>query len=174
MVALTRACPLLLELDLAGVNQLSNDSMTSIFFNVAGLRELRMNENETINSPTIPDLHRVSTLTGDAFLKAIGPYPWYLTDVRNPKAMALKSPAPPDIDLAIARPITTSFDQLRVVDFTSCKRIGDQDIDNLVTNAPQLRSVTLAKCTNLTNDSIHSISRLGKHLHYLHLGHVSQ
>jgi F-box and leucine-rich repeat protein GRR1 len=174
IVALTRACPLLLELDLATVPQLSNDSTIAIFFNAAGLRELRMNDNAVITSSCIPDLGRVPQLDSDSLLEVVGAYPWYLTNVDNPKAMFRKAwKAPPDMNMSLLRPVATSFDQLRVVDFTSCGRLDDQAIDNLISNAPQLRSVTLTKCTHLTNDAIHSIARLGKHLHFLHLGHVS-
>lgn len=163
---------MLLELDLASIPQLSNDSTVSIFLNSAGLRELRMNDNEIISSLAIPDLGALSHLEGDAFCEEVGAYPWYLANVRSPKAMANKSLYPPGIDMTLLRPVTTVFDQLRLVDFTSCRSLGDQAIDNLVQNAPQLRSVTLAKCTALTDVAINSLARLGKHLHYLHLGHV--
>lgn len=148
--------------------------MIAIFLNAGSLRELRMNDNTIITYSCIPDLARVMQLDKRSLLEAVGAYPWYLTDAESPKAMARKSStAPLEMDVALLRPVTTSFYQLRVVDFTRCQQMGDQAIDNLVSNAPQLRSITLTKCVRLTDDAIHSITRLGKHLHYLHLGHVS-
>jgi F-box and leucine-rich repeat protein GRR1 len=73
----------------------------------------------------------------------------------------------------LLRPVIDVFEHLRIVDLTSCSAIGDRAVDNLVTNAPKLRSLTLNKCSNLTDRTVESVCRLGKHLHYLHLGHVS-
>lgn len=172
IVALTRSCPLLLELDLGGVIQLTNDSLVSIFLNSSGLRELRVNEDLAITPGAIPHLATVSDPSGSALVKAVGAYPWYVAGARAPKAEALRAPHPEGMDLQLIRPVSLSFDQLRAVDFTNC-RIGDDDIEALVANAPQMRSVTLAKCSFLTDDAVYSIARLGKQLHYLHLGHVS-
>lgn len=66
------------------------------------------------------------------------------------------------------------FDHLRILDLTNCNTISDAAIDGIVSNVPRLRNLILAKCTRLTNESVYSISRLGKNLHYLHLGHVSK
>lgn len=66
------------------------------------------------------------------------------------------------------------FDHLRVLDLTNCSTISDAAIEGIVSNVPRIRNLILAKCTRLTNESVYSISRLGKNLHYLHLGHVSK
>ena len=66
------------------------------------------------------------------------------------------------------------FDHLRILDLTNCDTISDAAIDGIISNVPRLRNLILAKCTRLTNESVFSISRLGKNLHYLHLGHVSK
>ncbi|GMK54196.1 hypothetical protein CspeluHIS016_0107820 [Cutaneotrichosporon spelunceum] len=171
-VALSRQCPHLLELDLAGVPQLTNDSTISIFLNAKALRELRLNDNKTVSVGAIPDLEALSRADDSAIFDSIGAYPWYLADMPFPKACSRMSPHPPSMDPALVRPVTIRFDQLRVVDLTSCTGLTDQDVDHLVHNAPQLRTLTLAKCTNLTDFAVESISRLGKFLHYLHLGHV--
>lgn len=174
IVALVRACPLLLELDLAGVPQLSNDSTIAMFFNTQYLRELRMNDNKVINDLAIPDLEKIPELSEQALLHRLGAYPWYLqAGVATPKAMSSTATNLPDVDPVLLRPVTLHFEQLRQVDFTSCTLLRDQAIESLVSNASKLRSITLAKCVNLTDASVDSITRLGKHLHYLHLGHVS-
>jgi F-box and leucine-rich repeat protein GRR1 len=172
IVALTRHCPHLLELDLAGVPQLTNDATISIFLNAKVLRELKMNDNKTVSAGAIPDLEELSRVEDSSLFDNLGAYPWHLVDVPSPKACSRLSPRPPSMDPALVRPITVSFDQLRIVDLTSCTALTDQDVDHLVHNAPQLRTLTLAKCTNLTDFAVESISRLGKFLHYLHLGHV--
>ncbi|CAJ0651099.1 10059_t:CDS:2 [Entrophospora sp. SA101] len=65
------------------------------------------------------------------------------------------------------------FEQLRVLDLTSCAMITDQAIKKIVHCSPKLRNLVLAKCTNITDEGVNYIVRLGKHLHYLHLGHCS-
>jgi len=37
--------------------------------------------------------------------------------------------------------------------------------------APRLRNLVLAKCKEITDTAVYAISRLGKNLHYVHLGH---
>ena len=66
------------------------------------------------------------------------------------------------------------FDHLRILDLTNCSTISDSAVDGIVSNVPRIRNLILAKCTRLTNESVYSIARLGKNLHYLHLGHVSK
>ncbi|OLL25488.1 SCF E3 ubiquitin ligase complex F-box protein grrA [Neolecta irregularis DAH-3] len=66
-----------------------------------------------------------------------------------------------------------SYDQLRILDLTSCVRITDDSIQNIVHAAPKLRNLALAKCSNITDRGIKYITKLGKNLHYLHLGHCS-
>lgn len=161
-------------MDLAGVPQLTNDTIISIFLNAKALRELKLNDNKTLTAGSIPDLEAIARMDESDIFEYVGAYPWYLVDVTSPKAWSRMTPRPPALDPARLRPVTIRFDQLRVVDLTSCTGLGDQDVDHLVRNAPQLRTLTLAKCSSLTDFAVESISRLGKFLHYLHLGHVKQ
>jgi len=39
--------------------------------------------------------------------------------------------------------------------------------------APRLRNLVLAKCRNITDIAVNAISKLGKNLHYVHLGHCN-
>ncbi|RSH84669.1 SCF ubiquitin ligase complex subunit [Apiotrichum porosum] len=158
IVALTRGCPLLMEFALARMPQLSNDTTTAIFFNLRALRDLRMPDNELISA--IPHLFSFAWLNETQVLKAVGAYPWYLTGTPRPKAMARQCPRPPNLDMALVRPVTTSFDHLRVVDFNSCKGLNDQAVDNLIDNARQLRSITLTKCVKLTDATVENCSLL--------------
>lgn len=151
---------------------MTNDTTISIFLNAKALRELKMNDNKTVSVGAIPDLETLARMDDSTVFDNVGAYPWYLVDVPSPKACSRLSPRPPSMDPALVRPITVTFDQLRIVDLTSCTGLTDLEVDHLVHNAPQLRTLTLAKCTNLTDFAVESISRLGKYLHYLHLGHV--
>ena len=44
----------------------------------------------------------------------------------------------------------------------------------LAVAAPRLRNLVLAKCRQLTDRAVLAITRLGKNLHYIHLGHCSR
>lgn len=68
-------------------------------------------------------------------------------------------------------PLGRTFEQLRILDLTSCARLTDQAIEIIISAAPRLRNLVFAKCRNLTNNAVDAISKLGKNLHYLHLGH---
>lgn len=65
------------------------------------------------------------------------------------------------------------MDHLRYLDLTSLNSLTDEAIEGIVRYMPKIRNLILAKCTRLTDESVYSICQLGKHLHYLHLGHVS-
>jgi F-box and leucine-rich repeat protein GRR1 len=67
-----------------------------------------------------------------------------------------------------------TFDHLRILDITNCSTISDAAIEGIVTHVPRIKNLILAKCTRLTDDAVYSIAKLGKNLHYLHLGHVSK
>ncbi|KAK4684638.1 F-box and leucine-rich repeat protein GRR1, partial [Tremellales sp. Uapishka_1] len=159
LVKLTQNCPLLLEMDLADVPQLSNAAAYSIFLHSAHLRELRFNGNTNLTDDGFPDLPYLASLTGEEAARAVGDLPWFAS-----------TPMPTP---TLLRPVAETFDQLRSVDLTGCAQIGDLAIEHLVSNAPKLRTLTLAKCPLLTDNALESIERLGKHLHYLHLGHVA-
>lgn len=66
------------------------------------------------------------------------------------------------------------YEQLRILDLTSCALITDQTLLKIAHSAPKLRNLVLAKCGNITDEGVYHITRLGKHLHYLHLGHCSR
>ncbi|KAK0568698.1 SCF ubiquitin ligase complex subunit [Tilletia horrida] len=71
------------------------------------------------------------------------------------------------------RPFATRlFEQLRVVDLTSCAHLTDTAIEGIIANTPRIRNLVLNKCEGLTDRSVTAIARLGKNLHLLHLGHV--
>lgn len=133
-----------------------------------------MNDNQNLAHNAVPDLDAAEVANEEVLYDMVGAYPWYFQDVPSPKAMWRTASRPLGVPLNLIRPTCKSFEQLRVIDFSSCLSLSDESIEHLVNNAPQLRNLTLAKCSNLTDASIDSITKLGKHLHHLHLGHVSR
>lgn len=53
-------------------------------------------------------------------------------------------------------------------------QLTDLAVDRIAATMPRIRNLVLAKCTGLTDASVFSLAKLGKHLHYLHLGHVGR
>lgn len=71
----------------------------------------------------------------------------------------------------LALPPFQTFENLRILDLTSCTRLTDRAVEKIIDMAPRLRNLVVAKCTNLTDLAVYSIAKLGKNLHYVHLGH---
>ncbi|KAE8540539.1 hypothetical protein D1P53_003489 [Cryptococcus gattii VGV] len=157
LIPLIRACPLVLEYDLQDVISLSSSVLHNVFLHASHLRELRVNGCVSLDENCIPNLLDLCEMQDDGIAKAS-------------EAVGIK--IDPAEGITMLRPVTTTFEYLRVVDMTGCTELGDKAVDNLVTNAPKLRQLTLSKCPSLTDKSLESIGKLGKHLHNLHLGHV--
>ncbi|CAG8463819.1 6732_t:CDS:2 [Funneliformis mosseae] len=77
-------------------------------------------------------------------------------------------------DKSFTKTMSALYEQLRILDLTSCALITDQTLLKISHSAPRLRNLVLAKCGNITDEGVCHITRLGKHLHYLHLGHCSR
>ena len=157
MVAVAQSCALLLELDLSQVPQITNATLFAIFLHLSHLRELRICGNSNFTEDGIPNLTNLIEQIADDPEPDIESIPWYA------KINGIRS-----------IPASPTFEHLKLVDFTGCSSLTDLAIDNLVTNAPKIRTLTLAKCTGLTGAAVESISKLGRYLHYIHLGHVAQ
>jgi F-box and leucine-rich repeat protein GRR1 len=71
----------------------------------------------------------------------------------------------------LSLPPNKTYEQLRILDLTSCTRLTDRAVEKIIDVAPRLRNLVLAKCRNITDAAVFAISRLGKNLHYVHLGH---
>ncbi|OXG19701.1 F-box and leucine-rich repeat protein GRR1 [Cryptococcus neoformans Tu401-1] len=158
LIPLIRACPLVLEYDLQDVISLSSSVLHTVFLHASHLRELRVNGCVSLDENCIPNLLDLSEMQDD-----------WIAKVSEDVGIKVE----PAEGVTMLRPVTTTFEYLRVVDMTGCTDLGDKAVDNLITNAPKLRQLTLNKCPALTDKSLESIGKLGKHLHNLHLGHVS-
>lgn len=71
----------------------------------------------------------------------------------------------------LALPPYRTYENLRILDLTSCSRLTDRAVEKIIDIAPRLRNLVLAKCSNITDVAVHAIAKLEKNLHYVHLGH---
>jgi F-box and leucine-rich repeat protein GRR1 len=196
--ALTMHCPVLLEVDVAGCALISDISVRELWRRAFHIRELRLAHCGALTDLAFPAPNSVfqNTLrTGPSALHQTG---WggiesapasrgtspvggmaagHLTlrhassgDGLFPRTATLPMPSPTMTHLAPPR----TFDHLRILDITNCSTISDAAIEGIVTHVPRIKNLILAKCTRLTDDAVYSIAKLGKNLHYLHLGHVSK
>ena len=156
--AIARLCPLLLEIDLSNCTKLTDLSVRVIWEQQKHLREFQ--------------LSNVNTLTDDAFpapppspTQRLHPNPFSST------TSGIELPPPERLPPLL---LSTSFDHLRILDMTSCAHLTDAGLDGIVSNCPKIRHIVLAKCSGLTDESLVSVGKLGKNLHYIHLGHVSK
>jgi F-box and leucine-rich repeat protein GRR1 len=189
LIPLVRSCPVMLELDIASVPQLRSTSIYGMWLNTIHLRELKMGKNLNINSDAFPDLPFLYGEMTDDLVDSSNPA-WvsYLErqagdaeSGRRNRASTVDSyidrsrdTGTPRIDINHLRPLAPTFDLLRVIDLTGCTELNDLALVNLVNSAPKLRNLTLAKCGKLTDVAMEAIAKLGKQLHYLHLGHVEK
>lgn len=153
IIPLARACNLIIEFDLSHVPQITNAALYNILTHSGHLRELRVVGNENINDQGIPSISDLLEEEEDD----VEGLPWYakLEGMRIIPAFSM-------------------MDSLRVVDFTSCIALNDLAVERLIGNAPRIRHLTLAKCPSLTDASLDSVGRLGKNLHHLQLGHLTE
>ncbi len=198
MVALMRNCPLLLEIDLMKVPQLSSPTMYAIWLHSSHLREFKFSFNANVDADGFPNLPSLIDYSGDELTRNADLYPWFASTPLTTRQQALRPDLEttdnkeketngdentedeslpshynhPPIVSTLTKPVSASFEYLRTIDFTGCSALTDLAVENTVTNAPKLRSLTLAKCPLLTDLSLASISKLGKHLHHLHLAHL--
>ena len=110
-------------------------------------------------APTLEQLHAQAALSGDHTLPSI-------EDV-------MMSARQQSLSTYVSVP-ARNFEHLRYLDLTALNRLSDTGIANIIANMPRIRNLILAKCSNLTDASVLSVCKLGKHLHYLHLGHVNK
>lgn len=161
IVPITRSCPLLIEIDLSHDPQITDASLYSIWLHLSHLRELKIVGNGDLTSAGFPNLaelaEEIENETGTSIEQNRTDLPWYA--LLNGRRIV---------------PRATTFEHLRTVDLMSCASLDDEAVDNLVWNAPKIRHLVLAKCPELTDRSLESIARLGRHLHHLHLGHAAR
>ena len=149
--ALAVSCPVLLEIDLNCCERITDVSVRDLWTHSVHMREFRFSHCPELSDQGFP-----------APAKEIPPVP-------NPFPNSTSLMIPQHPPLKLPRP----FEHLRMVDLTACPDLTDDAVEGIVTNAPKIRNLVLAKCVGLTDAAVESICKLGKNLHYLHLGHAS-
>lgn len=152
VIELARQCPLLLEMDLNGCTSISNAAIRELWTCSGHIRELKLG---LIGG----------ALTDDAFPVPADAQPRTITAPNQTLTLAL--PSEPTFTT------TRSFEHLRILDLTGCTSLTDAAVEGIISVAPKIRNLVLAKCTLLTDSAIASVCKLGRYLHYLHLGHVA-
>ncbi|KAG0198478.1 SCF ubiquitin ligase complex subunit [Mortierella sp. GBA30] len=144
VIALAQHCPHLMEMDVTNCSLMTNNAIQSVFKALPQIRDLNMT--------------LLANLTDQAF-----------TSIPLGTSTSLSSPT-----MSPSSPNVVRFDQLRVLNLTSCVHITDETLARIIPAAPRLRNLTLTKCDRITDAGASVIKILGKHLHYLHLGHCSR
>ena len=150
-------CPLLLEVDLISCPLISAISLLQLFRTSHHLRELSLQACTAITDAGFPPPQ-------SSLLVAADPLPPLVTQ----RGLQVAQPLPLSY-----QPQIRQFDHLRYLDLTSLNLISDDAVRGIVKHAPRIRNLILAKCAHLTDDAVEAICGLGKHLHYLHMGHMS-
>ena len=150
--ALATSCPLLLEIDLNNCEHVTDASVRDLWTHSVHMREFRLSHCPDLSEAGFPAPPRETPPSGP------NPFP-NSTPLSMPQYPPLKLPRP--------------FEHLRMLDLTACSNLTDDAVEGIVSNAPKIRNLVLAKCVGLTDAAVESICKLGKNLHYLHLGHAS-
>ena len=155
--ALAQSCPDLVEIDLSGCRHVTDLGVRDLWIHSKYMREMR--------------LARCSNLTDAAFpspIKEIIP-----PSGVNPFAQPTQPPPKDDPEDLLPLVLNRPFDRLRMLDLTSCVRITDEGIEGIVSNCPKIRNLVVARCSLLSDAAVESVCKLGKDMHYLHLGHLT-
>jgi len=166
LVAIARECHQLLEVDIADLAQCTSAAVHALLLNSVMLRELRVTRNSFLDSDGFPDLPALLEM-----------------DDRDSELAAIRAPAfatTHDPTLGTSRgllrmlmPRSDQLTQLRTIDLTDCREFTDTGLANLISSAPRIRALTLAKCVMLSDEGLKHIAKLGRCLHHLHIAHVS-
>lgn len=156
---LAQKCPLLIEIDLTGCINVGDAAVRDIWMHCSHLRELRLGRCINLGDTAFPVPQRLASSNNQPDQSN-----YRFQNSNSDPARLIMPTLPP---LLLQKPLT----HLRQLDLMSL-RITDDAVAGIVSNAPKLRNLVLAKCTFLTDAAVRSISELGKHLQLLHLGHV--
>ena len=169
--ALVKACPSMLEIELAGSQDVTDSALIDIWLHAGRLREIDLKGSDKLTAKAFPIFSELRLMEDQSLA------PDHSQASLMPREPDSKS-VPPDMNYSVfssvprAIPASLNMNSLRVVDMESCIGLTDAAIDALTWNAPWIRAITLAKCSQLTDASLLSLCRLGRHLHHVHLGYV--
>jgi F-box and leucine-rich repeat protein GRR1 len=171
IIALARSCHLLRRIKLHGLVEITDESVSVLASECPLLLEVDLNCCHKVSAKSVQDLWMLSKHMRE----------WRLSQCLDLRDEAFPvSPSVPDsalmgFQLTQSLPplrLPNLFDHLRMLDLTALP-ITDAAVDGIISVAPKIRNLVLAKCSEITDKSVESICHLGKHLHYLHLGHAT-
>ncbi|KAG0218518.1 SCF ubiquitin ligase complex subunit [Mortierella sp. NVP41] len=185
-----RFCPKLHTLYLAGCAALTDDSVVKLAYSCPHLKRIKLSQCVLLTDRSIlaltqhcPQLMEIDVtncnlMTNAAVQSVVQSLPHIrdinMTLLANLSDLAFSAIPLGSLQFPSPSLITHRFDQLRVLNLTSCALITDETLARIIPAAPRLRNLTLTKCDRITDTAASVIKVLGKHLHYLHLGHCSK
>jgi F-box and leucine-rich repeat protein GRR1 len=176
IIALALACPLLLEVDLYACSSITDRTLWALFRNCSHLRELSLNNCTQVTGEGFPQ--RDGKLlyikgSGDPALIGLKPANHKFNHIPSKVLEIYNNSTDPNLQNVTAL-ASRMFDHVRYLDLTGMTNLTDMAMAGIVATMPHIRNLVLAKCSSLTDESVQSICKLGKHIHFLHLGHVSK
>ncbi|KAK4198883.1 putative SCF E3 ubiquitin ligase complex F-box protein [Triangularia verruculosa] len=176
--AIAQHCKRLQGLNISGCHKVSPESMITLAENCRFLKRLKLNDCQQLTNEAVLAFaeHCPNILEIDLHqCKLIGNEP---VTALIEKGQALRELRLVNCDLIddnafLSLPDKT-FENLRILDLTSCDKLTDRAVQKIIQVAPRLRNLVFAKCRQLTDDALYAIAGLGKNLHFLHLGHCHQ
>ncbi|KAG0288990.1 SCF ubiquitin ligase complex subunit [Linnemannia gamsii] len=192
--SVARFCPKLYTLSLAGCAAITDDAIVQLAASCTSLKRIKLSQCVlltdrsvlalTQNCPQLMeiDITNCNLMTNTAIQSVVQTLPQIrdinMTLLANLSDLAFSAIPLGSNSSALQLPsaslISHRFDQLRVLNLTSCVLITDETLARIIPAAPRLRNLTLTKCDRITDVGASVIKLLGKHLHYLHLGHCSK
>ena len=178
VMALAANCPLLLEVDLFSC-AITDRTLWGLFRNSSHLREFSLSGCKQVTGAAFPQREgSLLVIKGadDPLLQSKPINQKYQSTslaAAARKAQALTE-GKTDIFAGVTPLANRMFEHVRYLDMTGLIHLTDAAMEGIVSTMPNIRNLVLAKCHNLTDDALISISKLGRHIHFLHLGHVSK
>ncbi|KAF8940505.1 SCF ubiquitin ligase complex subunit [Haplosporangium gracile] len=191
--SVARFCPKLHTLYLAGCSALTDDAIVQLAANCSSLKRIKLSQCVlltdrsilalTQNCPQLMeiDVTNCNLMTNTSIQSVVQSLPQIrdinmtlLANLSDLAFSAIPLGSNSTLQIPSASLISHRFDQLRVLNLTSCVLITDETLARIIPAASRLRNLTLTKCDRITDVGASVIKLLGKHLHYLHLGHCSK
>ncbi|KAF9358852.1 SCF ubiquitin ligase complex subunit, partial [Mortierella sp. NVP85] len=180
-------CPKLHTLYLTGCSAITDDSVVKLAASCTSLKRIKLAQCQLLTDRSVLalaqhcpqlmeiDITNCNLMTNSAIQSVFQTLP-QIRDINMTLLNSLTDQAFASIPL---NPLPSSsstirYEQLRVLNLTSCTHITDETLTRLIPAAPRLRNLALTKCDRITDVGVSAIKLLGKHLHYLHLGHCSK
>ncbi|KAI1827529.1 RNI-like protein [Xylaria intraflava] len=176
IIAIAENCRKLQGLNISGCRQISNESLAQLAENCRFIKRLKLNDCHQLNDTAVLafaqhcpnileiDLHQCANI-GNEPISAL------LAKEQSLRELRLANCELIDDNAFLSLPSSKMYENLRILDLTSCTRLTDRAVEKIIDVAPRIRNLVLAKCSNITDVAVHAIAKLQKNLHYVHLGH---